>query len=405
MTIRNKAIIWISAGFIGLAVIGLFYWYFSRSTPTSTQTDTNLPRGTVDTSSGGSVRTPATEAGGDAQDGSSQEPFLFLIHDKPIVSSVTFMRKTGPVVRFMEQGSGNVYEYDFTSKQKARVSNTSIPQIARAVWSVDGSVVAFQYSENDVVHTAVGYLASTTGATDAPFDKIFFLPEGIRSVALSPDGKQVAYTTVVDNAGALFTANSNGTSPKVLFASPLIQWSVSWPAASYLLLSSGFGEDAGITYKIDVPSGKKTTLLASPKIFEGVVGDTKGQFIAPDPLTGKVSLYDSKFGTFSKLAELTWADKCSLVQNATSTMLCGAISASIFSKYTAWLRGEFASNDILVATNFANNYKQVLIPENEFADKKFDMVNVSATPDRKYAVFKNRIDGFLWGVRAPGGIE
>ena len=404
MKLNRKITTWFIGILLGLLVLwGLWYWYTHRSPTQTNGSADNLPRTTIDSGMvGGTVRNP-TETGG-AEDAVPNEPVLFQIHDKPILSAVTLLKKEGPTVRFMEQGSGNVFDYNFANKQKIRVSNTSIPQIGAATWSADGHVVAFQYLDGDSVHTAVGLLASTTIA-DQPFDRIYFFPEGIRSIALSPDGKKLAYISNTSGVGSLIISNADGSSPKVFFTSPLQHWHITWPSSDYLILSSSYGEEGGISYRVDVRTGALVTILTSRKVFEGVLGNPEGQFAAPSAENSAIALYDQKFGTFSKLIEPTWLDKCSWVTGATSTLLCAIVPRTAFNNRVTWTRGEFTSNDILVAANFGGGFTQIIIPEDAYGDRAFDMENVLASPDKKYAVFKNRTDGLLWGVNIPSGIE
>src|SRR6185436_14178697 len=160
--------------FIGVGILVLLglvglggYWYLHK-TPKDTQSSnsTIFPNGLTNASSNtgkGSIRpVPAESSDSPISSGENAEPRLFQIHDKPVVSAISFIRQNNPYVRFMEQGSGNVFEYNFNTKQKVRISNTSIPEIGDAVWSTQGSTIAFRYEQDSTMHAAIGILASST---------------------------------------------------------------------------------------------------------------------------------------------------------------------------------------------------------------------------------------------------
>lgn len=402
MVKRNILIVTIAFGLI-VALLAIYFFFYRRATPVLTDDQgTPFPQGTIVSSSTIDFRPPPVET--PAPIGAATEPRLFQIHDNPIVSAVSFLRKNVPYVRFIEQGSGHVYEYNFVTKQKVRISNTSVPQIGAAIWAADGSALVFRYEQDGVVKSAVGLLASSS--PEGTFDKIFFLPESIRDVAISPNGKSVFYLTENTSGGVGVLANRDGSNPHTLFSSPLKRWRVEWQSPEFVIIQTPMTTDGGgVAYKISIPSGAQTVLISSQGLFGGVTSNSDGQLLATNPQTGKVSLFDSKLDTFSDIEETSWPAKCSFISGVKSAVVCGSVPTQALPLFESWGRGEFVSNDILIAINFLYQYKELLIPQNDQGDRAFDITNVSAVPGGNWIVFKNRPDGLLWGVRVPGGVE
>ena len=387
------------AAAIALIAFGIYFFFFSKN-PT-TGTGSNLPSG----NSQGRLPTDVRPAPGETETPSGQvqtEPRLFSVHDKPVVSAVSFIRNKVSFTRFVEQGSGHVYEYNFKTKAKVRISNTSIPQIAEALWSSDGNTLVFRYEESGVVHTAVGSLSTTT--EESAFKKISFLPEGIRSISISADGSQVFYIVKGDSPAIGVLAKADGGSPKILFSSPLSQWNVDWADPGSVLISTPQSLFGGIAYRVRLSDGVQSQLTISDITFGGVQGGSSRQLIATVPSNGQVTQLGSK-GEFSDLSDFSWPTKCAFAQFATSSMVCANMAQTDLLRFDEWQRGEIRTSDQLVATNFAAGYKMLLIPSDDLGDKTFDMTNISLTPTGEYLVFKNRVDQLLWGVRVPGGIQ
>jgi|GEM_PF-6445746 len=406
----KKIASWIGLALLVVLVIFMsYYWYSHRSGP-NTQDSLNgnpFPGGTSNSAAngaGGTVRPPPTiNENGEILPTAESESRLFQIHDMPIVSAVAFMRQNIPFARFMEQGSGNVFEYNFDTKQKVRISNTSIPEIGEARWSANGTTIAFRYEQDNSIRTAIGLLASST--EEGAFGKITFLPEAIRSVAVSPDGEGVFYIAKGSTGSSGVVVKKDGTSPRILFTSPLTQWSVSWPSNAFVIISSPSGDNGGVSYKVALKDGGKTILSMNQAVFNEFIGDTKGQLLGVNPATNKVSLFDQRNSSFSGLETTTWPSKCTFVEGATSTILCAALPVGVSNYQDDWGRGEYSSDDLLISTNFIRGYKQFLVPQDDLGDKKFDIEKISIVPKGNYLVFKNKTNGMLWGVRVPGGIE
>lgn len=335
--------------------------------------------------------------GGDNAPPNSTEQRLFQIHDRPVVSSVLFIRSGDVYARFIEEGSGHVYEYDLRNRRGYRISNTSIPQITEALWSQDATVVAFRYEDGGILKAAVGELSTTT--EERAFLKVHFLPEGIRSLALSPDGRSVFYITRDQTLGgaAGIIANRDGSSPRLIFSSKLSAWSTSWPAANTVLVSSPWSSDGGLVYRINPQNGSRSIVFSTTGLFIGAVGGPKGELLVADPDTNRLASVDQSGALLPELT-LSWPSLCSFSVGPTSTAACADIPERGYSLFEEWSRGEYDFVSNLAIIDFVSGLTVFALSSDDLRDRSFDIINPSLSPDASYVLFKNKIDGLLWGV-------
>lgn len=391
----KKYALWGIAGIAVLLIVGtLLYSLFFKQSTSGTNTGGIFPAG--DTRTGANSTDRNGQSSSDSQN-SGDNASLFQMHDRPVVSSVLFTRGADTYARFMEQGSGHVYEYDMKNRREYRISNTSVPQIAEAFWSQDGTVVAFRYEDGGTLKAAVGELATTT--EERAFLKVHFLPEGIRSLALSPDGKNVFYIisgSTLGNASGIVAAR-DGSSPRIVFTSKLPRWFVSWPSTTSLLVSSPWSSTGGIAYRIDLKSGAQTPVFSTTGLFVGITGGPRGELLVTDPSTNHIATL-SRTGVPEPELAFSWPSQCSFSSGASSTAACSYMPKAGVPIFAEWSRGEYDMEDNLMIFDFSSGLSLLALSQDEIRDRVFDITNVTLSPDASYASFKNRVDGLPWGV-------
>jgi hypothetical protein len=405
MSPARKQLLILIGAIVALALIGIaVYLAFFRGTAGPETTPSGglpgQPNPSLPTSGQSGTKDPG-ESGGEAY-----ETTLFQIHDKPIVSFVVFVRSGHSYARLIEQGSGHVYEYDFDTKQKIRISNTSIPGIQAAVWSQDGTTAAFQYLEGGVVRTAIGDLA--TSSTEGSFKKITFLPAGLGSVALSPSGDEVAYARITTQGGAVAVAKKDGTKARVLFASPLTRWFIEWKSKDILLVESPLSRDGGVAYAVNVRTGAQSTVEVTHGSFPGLTPARDGATYIYNPSWALgVTRLDTKKGTeFALFSMNTIPDKCSFIATSTDYALCGTSDAgsALLTRFEEWLRGEGTSHDSIFLVNFKRGYWTAPIRSADLGDLSFDVEHIEGDDRLSFAAFKEKEGQTLWGIWLRSGL-
>ncbi|MDO8430594.1 MAG: hypothetical protein Q7S72_01220 [Candidatus Taylorbacteria bacterium] len=196
-----------------LAILGgLYYWYFHIQNPTKPITKTTAPAETPAFSPFGSTEIPTPTATSTASvkedtatedtDTSYKQPKLRQMSTTPVAG---FVASTS-AVRYIERGTGHVYEALLTSEKVNKISNTTLPKIYEAYGNKSGTNFIVQYlkDESDIITNFYAELRATgTSTTETPFQlKGRYLSPDINQIAISPSGDRIFTWNIENGRGA-----------------------------------------------------------------------------------------------------------------------------------------------------------------------------------------------------------
>ncbi len=300
-------------------------------------------------------------------------PKVRKISNEPVAGAITFNSGTTTIVRFVERGTGNVYEARSDSAEVRRLTNTTIPKIIRAIWLNNGSGFLAQtlLPENEIIETSFVSLVANQGGTEAltPFStKISKLPTDIKEILVSTDSKKIFYYTI-SNGASFYLANPDGTGAKLVVSHPLSEWIPRyWKNASTVVLQTK-------------ESGRSPAL-----------------FYALNTQTGTFSKEGSPIGKIQK-SVATIADKCALPIGSDSLIFC-AVPESVPNNFPdSWYKGALSTTDSIMEIDTLNNVYYNKISLATETDQKIDVSEIWLANDKKQVVVRNKIDGQLWMIR------
>src|SRR3989344_2465460 len=287
-------------------------------------------------------------------------PRLRKLSKEPVAGAVVFNTGTTSVVRFVEKGTGNVYEATSDSLAIKRLTNTTIRKIIRAFWIPSGAGFLAQtlIPESEIIETNFVKLnkvsTSTLSENLTPFSTtISKLPTGIKELTIKPDGTKIFYYTVSGNS-RWFVANPDGTGATLLLSHPLTEWLPKW--VSPTLVSSG---------------GK------TPRLF----------------------LINNKNFTSINANTNTLADKCVWSKKEIS-VYCAIPNQIPNGAYPDdWYRGTLQTEDFLKKIDLNNIIYYNTADLSKESGEKIDVVDIMLSPDDTHLIFRNKTDGFLWLLR------
>ncbi len=235
-----KKIILISSGIvIILLVIGVWVYLFMNGRPDNAdEVFTQLGI------SGGKETNTTFESV--ASDGDGEEVYeidntpmrLKQLTTKP-VAGAGFVENG---VRYVEQGTGHIYEINFEDSTETLISGTTITQTIEAWFSNNGEYVALTSLTDHGSETIVGKVMNgeLTGNT---------LPPHAKNISLHEDNK-VFYTTetTVGSAGYMFDIETEQSS--VVFESPLQDIVVLWGSPIYVYTTPS-AKSEGFVYRVE----------------------------------------------------------------------------------------------------------------------------------------------------------
>ncbi len=334
---------------------------------------------------------------------------------KTAVKTPPVPTETVTAVRYVERATAHVYETVMEDNKETRVSNTTIPRIAEAFFGNNGDSLILRYlkDDNQTIETFTGAIippppvATTQDGT--PVVETFgmlkgtFLPENIRSLAVSPDTTKIVYVSDTPDGSVITSALFDGTKRAQILRSPFSEWTLSWPGTLLMTATTKpSGSANGYAYSISQKNG----------ILQKLLGNIAGLTTLASP-NGKLilygasrangttlSLYDSVAGKSYALGLNTLPEKCVWSKDSTAAY-CGSsdqVPAGLYPD--AWYQGLVSFNDNLWKISIGKNSTatQMLAEPVTVAGKSLDVSTPFIDDLGHYLFFINKNDSMLWSL-------
>jgi len=333
---------------------------------------------------------------------------IFKISSGPIAGAtfIQSLRPTTTVARFITADKGHVFDLVLDSQGSIpkSLSNTTIPGAANAVWAEKGTSVILQYIDGTTPKTLYLSVATTSASTTAP--RLQFYPDGIVTLAVSPDGASVSYVLRTDSGIDGYISRANGSGGKKLFSLPLSQVEVRWPSQSTLLVHSRPAAGVpGIAFSVDVKTGSVAPLVYAPGLsatadvtFSNILIQTS----EPGASMRNTYVHNIKTGVDQSLSWDPYPEKCVQSPVGTSTLVCAVpLSYQSPNYLDGWHQGTASAPDSILGYNLAAATSFLLASPGsaEEGGALVDIASLAVSPDGKYILYISKFDRSLWGVR------
>lgn len=338
-------------------------------------------------------------------------PKLRKISNEPVAGGVVFNSGTTTFARFIEKGTGNVYEANSNNIRVERLTNTTIPRVIRAFWLPDGSGFLAQTiaPDSEVIETNFVKLnkakiaTSTREETFLPYaTTISKLPTDIKEISVNPTGTKIFYYTIGNAGSNWYTSNPDGTAATLVNSHPLTEWLPKWITSNTIIMQiKSSSLSIGYTYAFDVAN----------KILRKVGLDSVGLSSLPNNdlsfilssnggTAPQLSVFDNKTLSLIKGSTNTLADKCAWLTKTKVTVLCGVPNQLPSGSYPDfWHQGVISTEDSIRKIDVINDIYYDTIDLSKESGQKIDVYEPQLSPDDHQLLFKNKIDGYLWLLR------
>ena len=370
----------------------LVYNFFFKETPGGADTDPNgaLPSSPADISGNGSGSKNPSSSNAPQARGSLRA----LSQEKVMAAAI---HEDGKTVKYYSKENGNVWKSGFEGENLQRISSVTIGGLVKVLWSPDKEKVISFLADGSVLKK---YLFNYKTNQSSP------LNDGIKSIAWSPNGKNIAYQYTDASTGLsnISVADPDGGNWRNVFKTRIDDLMVEWPSDQKISIRSRVsGLAQGLVYTINPQTGD----------FQKIISDQFGLSIKWSPKTDKIlaSLTDSngrnpkiilfnENGTQSKDLNLKGiVDKCAWSKD-NLTIFC-ALPYSEFSNYDVWpddyYKGTIIVNDAIYKINLETNEKTMLAGSLEQIG--IDAQDMFLSPKEDYLFFTNRKNGLLYGLK------
>ncbi|MDP3727251.1 MAG: hypothetical protein Q8R35_01275, partial [bacterium] len=224
-----------------------------------------------------------------------------------------------------------------------------------------------------------------------------FLPADVQSFAWSPDGKSMAYLLPQGANTNLVIADQNAKGGRVVYSTPVPDFTIAWAAPNTLLLvSRPSGLAPSLVLRFDPASRRAIPILAGTR---GVVvlplPDGNGFVFSQSSERGEaqpLSYYLFKDGTITPANVTTVAEKCASSKNS-KTIYCG-IPAGIIQTPSPdeWYRGAVALADAVMTIDLATGQAKTILA----GMPPIDVVSPFLSADERFLFFQDKQTGTLW---------
>jgi len=345
----------------------------------------------------------------------SSRPRLNQISKNPVSGFTVSSTKTQDFVRFVDKGTGHIFETPTDSVSPTRISNTTIPKIQESVWVENGSGVILRYLKDDG-QTIESFYAKLKNATSTNSDdgavsqdlEGTFLPQNILNLVVSPQQTKVFYTTNTDLGSIGTESNPDGTKRNELHSSPLKEWSIAWPTTNTISFSTkpSFVEKGFLYFlnksnlKFDkILSASALTTLVSPDANTVLYSEGLGGFTS-------TSLFIVKTKESVPFGVQTLPEKCVWSKTELNIIYCAVPKSGLFGNLPDdWYQGKISFSDELWKVDIENNSNTLVSDLVNQARQEMDITNLDLTPTEDYLHFVNKKDGSLWGLRINTSVE
>jgi hypothetical protein len=342
-------------------------------------------------------------------------PRLRKLSSESVAGAVIFditatKASTTSAVRFVEKGTGNVYEARSDSVKIERLTNTTIPKIIRAFWLPDGSGFLAQTlsSENEMVETSFVKLnkskASTTVESLTPFSTtIGKLPTDIKEITIKPDGTKIFYYTISGSYSKWYVSNPDGTGATLVASHPLTEWLPKWISGNTVIMQAkSSSEFNSFSYSFDV-SSKTLKKLGTGGLGLSINPNLSGtlSLVSSGKTAPQLFIIDNKNITSKSLDTNTLAEKCVwLTKEKSPSAYCATPNEIPNGNYPdAWYKGLVSTEDYITKIDTSNDILYNIASLYSMSNEKIDVVDMSLSPDETHLIFRNKIDGYLWMLR------
>ncbi|MDP3956028.1 MAG: hypothetical protein Q8Q18_02180 [bacterium] len=326
------------------------------------------------------------------------------IIEKPVAGYVLLQRGNEDVLRYIEQQTGNVYEYTQTGGI-ARLTNTTLPRIQRAQWMPSGTGLLLEYERPDNKSTVLvrARLVKNTNTETSPANKSTdfaldgeILPASVIDFTVSTHEDRYALLRETEGGVSLSVHDFGKDSGNIIFTHPHKNWLISWDTEESITISSKpSARYAGISYLVDVRDGSIERIGSEKGIMTTI--SENGSFVASTIAvngSSEIRLTERGGNLDNGVIKLTTnIDKCSF--NSGSLYCAVPKNGSIGDYPESWLRGLILTDDHLYRVDLsALTFDRIY---DTTTDPLFvDMYNLSVGTHTRNVYFRDKYDNTLW---------
>jgi hypothetical protein len=307
---------------------------------------------------------------------------------KPVIGMRMLTVGSSSIMRYVEAGTGHVFDIDLVSGGEVRVSNISVPVASEAVISPTGDYVAIRAGYNNQNELVLIDLTNP----DNPSSQI--LPNQVESFAFGYNN-ELLFTefNLGQTEGKGYLPSTKAT--RRLFIAPFTAHSMAWSNSStsrHIIFTKPAASQIGYAYEIGANG-----LGRLPQSGFGLsVAQSNGiRFIGQQRGGEYVSFIVGKDGQGNVSPGATIPEKCTAgIRREDSYFCAGPIRVEDRNFPDSWYKGTVVFDDYLWEVRAGGS--TLLTYPLRTVGRSIDIIEPTLSPDERMLYFRNKTDRSLW---------
>lgn len=307
---------------------------------------------------------------------------------RPVVGMRAITVGSTTMMRYVEAGTGHIYDIDLTTGSENRVSNISVPVASEAVVSLHGDYVAVRSGYNNQNELILIDLTNRENPAST------VLPNQVESFAFGFNN-ELLFTefTLGQTEGKGYLPSTKAT--RRLFTAPFTAHNMAWSNSStsnHIIYTKPAASMLGYAYEI-TSSGLRR--LSQSGYGLSVAQSNGIRFIGQ--LSGDTYLTDiiEKDGKSTRSPGAIIPEKCVAGVRRADTYFCtGPFELRDASFPDSWYKGSVVLDDYIWEARQGG--ATLLVYPLRSIGRSLDITNIAISPDEKVLYFTNKTDKTLW---------
>lgn len=304
-------------------------------------------------------------------------------------TSITATTSSTTIVRYVEQGTGHIYDIDLETGAEVLVSRTTIPRVREAVFSPDGTTVALTSITGYNRDTFVGNINTAEELLEGEN----IVPNADNIALLEKD--IVSYTSQ-DKSGLFgYSYNLESGDLTQKFYTPFKAVTVIWNKNSTYLYNRPATDLLGYLYKITAGSYETTNIAGY-----GLVAKGNGNLVGYSKYNNDINvsmIADQNTGQTYPIPTLFIPEKCDFSKKSDNIrMWCAAPLENKDFNLNKWYQGKLTSKDYLWKIQAEANTAILISDLEKDSGRQIDVTGLLVSDNDTVILFTNKIDNTLW---------
>jgi len=349
-------------------------------------------------------------------------PVLRELSTMPVGGMMSSTTASTTIVRWIDRGTGHIYQAYADNTAIDEISNTTIPMIYQSYWNTAANSFIFSSlsdnsnTVNDFYTTLIPSGAAPVASTSASTSSAQLTQYSLAGSPLSGETLALAVSptlgksnnqvlTLLDdgNGGSAgYISNFDGSKKTQIFDTPLQQINIQWPAATTVAVTTkATASGTGFLYFVNPKTGNFNKIIGGIYGLSTLTNSDASEVLYSHTNTAgtgiTTSIYNVTTGQSSDLPFNTLAEKCVWSTLQKTDLYCAIPSNIPSGTYPdSWYQGTVSFSDSLWEIDTITGDVHELIDLTKTAGQPVDAENLQLSPDESFIYFINKTDLSLW---------